>query len=119
MTTVPAFVVVMGVWVVGTLAAGAFFFGSNDATAKRRWYPTCLVGYSLGFVLWIGLATNLEVALICTPFAGLIGWSYWRQMRFCESCGGTEFEIEPFRRPQACRRCGKPLIRASGHLAGR
>ena len=61
----------------------------------------------LGFVFYIG-ALN-EFLCVAVPMVALITWLNIRAIRFCDACGRTLHNQNPFSLPTFCSKCGAPL----------
>ena len=95
-------------WVTIGAIAAIFFYGSKNASLKRRVFPYYLIFLSLfGFVAFLGMGFKPDryLALVTTAMV-LILYSNYRQVRFCDRCGRTSVGASPFSAPRECRHCG-------------
>ncbi|MEO8390984.1 MAG: hypothetical protein ABI893_04590 [Polaromonas sp.] len=108
-TVFPIFV---AVWVVLGLGSSAFFFLNKDAALKRRVWPgfTVVTGVVFLFFVWL-MGAGAEVLLVGVPAVVLITALNLRAVRFCDSCGKTLMNQNPFSPPRFCSKCGAELKR--------
>ena len=98
---------VIHVWTALTFAATAFFFLSSNASLKRRLWPTVSIALALllfGAMSQMALPTDVFVFLVLG--VTVLTLLNLRNMRFCSSCGKTNFSQNPFSPPKFCSKCG-------------
>lgn len=106
------FPIFMGVWIVLGIFSTAFFFLNNDAALKRKVHPPFVIGVSilfLGFVVLMGTPRNVFFYCIFVPAIVLITFMNLRNTKFCNTCGKTLINQNPFVRPRFCSKCGASL----------
>jgi hypothetical protein len=106
------FPIFIGVWVVLGIASAAFFFLNNNAALKRKVHPPFVIGVSilfLGFVLLMGTPRDPFFYCFFVPGIVLITLMNLRNVKFCNTCGKTLINQNPFASPRFCSRCGASL----------
>jgi hypothetical protein len=106
------FPIFIGVWIVLGIFSAAFFFLNNNAALKRKVHPPFVIGVSilfLCFVLLMGTPRDGFFYCIFVPGIVLITVMNLRNTRFCDTCGKTLINQNPFVRPKFCSRCGASL----------
>ncbi|MBL8201209.1 MAG: hypothetical protein JNK40_09580 [Chromatiales bacterium] len=104
------FTIFIVIWVILGIGSAAFFFFINDATLKRKVWTPFTIGASalfLGFIWLMGFPSH--VMYVAVPFVALITVLNLRAVRFCDSCGKTLMNQNPFSKPSFCSRCGAKL----------
>lgn len=102
----PIFIVV---WVTLGVASMAFFYLSKNASLKRKLWPRVSIGASVLFVAFVWAVAGTNELFFVVPFVGLITVLNLRMMKFCNSCGRTLTNQNPFSPPKFCSKCGASL----------
>jgi hypothetical protein len=104
------FPIFFAVWVALAVVSTAFFFLSRNASLKRKIWPPFAVGIGvlfLGFVWLMGSPSDLYIT---APVVALITvLNVLRGLQFCDSCGKTLLNRNPFSKPAFCSKCGAKL----------
>ena len=103
------FPIFMGVWVVLGIVSTAFFFLNNNAALKRKVHPPFVIGVSilfLGFVVLMGTPREAFFYCIFVPAIALITLMNLRNTKFCDTCGKTLINQNPFARRSFARNVG-------------
>ena len=106
------FPIFIGVWIVLGIGSTAFFFLNNNAALKRKVHPPFVIGVGilfLAFVVLMGMARDAFFYCIFVPGIVLITLMNLRNTKFCDTCGKTLINQNPFVRPRFCSKCGASL----------
>jgi hypothetical protein len=106
------FPIFIGVWVVLGIVSTAFFFLNDNAALKRKVHPPYVIGVSIlffGFVVLMGTPRDVFFYCILVPAIVLITFMNLRNTKFCDTCGRTLINQNPFVCPRFCSKCGASL----------
>lgn len=106
------FAVFFTTWIVLGIGCFLFFYVNRDARKKKKAFPYVLIGTGLlfiFFVLWVSKGGFLPVLPVVIPAVGLIMFLNYKGTDFCENCGRTLFNQNPFSKANFCKHCGKDL----------
>ena len=106
------FAVFFATWIVLAIVMFCIFFLNKDAKKKKKYFPYILVSVAalfVFFVIWISNGAFTPMLPIIIPFIGLIMFLNYRGTDFCESCGRTQFNQNPFIKAKFCKHCGNEL----------
>ena len=97
-------------WVALALFAAGFFLLSKNARLKRKMWPPSVIGAGLLYIAFV-VATGEDVDLLylTVPAVALIALLNLRAVKFCDRCGTTVVNRNPFARPVFCSKCGARL----------
>jgi hypothetical protein len=97
--------------VLGLFSGAVFFLGKNASLKRKVWPPFTIATATLfvGFVWAMGFPS--QVFLIVIPAVALITFLNLRSVKFCDACGKTVMNQNPFSPPQFCSKCGANLGR--------
>ena len=104
------FPIFIGVWILLGAGFGAFFLLNNNAALKRTMFPPFVIGVNilfLGFIALMGFP--LKVLLVMGPVVAVIAFLNLRATKFCDACGKTLMNQNPFSPAKYCSRCGAEL----------
>ena len=104
------FPIFFGVWIVLGIFSIAFLFLNNNANLKRKVWPPFVIfvgALFLGFVWLMGLPAQALYILI--PPVILVTYMNLRAYKFCQSCGKTLMNFNPFSDSKICSNCGAKL----------
>ena len=98
-------------WVVLGVTSGAFFYFSKNAPLKRKIWPPFVIGSATLFTAfaWYMSGESTGFAYIGIPMIVLITALNIRNVRFCDSCGKTIHNTNPFSPAKFCPKCGAGL----------
>jgi hypothetical protein len=103
----PVFIVV---WAGLGIASSAFFYLSKNASLKRKIWPPASIAASVLFLAFVwtrGIPASEFIFVV--PFVALITFINLRVMKFCDACGRTVMNQNPFSLPKYCSKCGAAL----------
>lgn len=104
------FPIFIGVWILLGAGSTAFFLLNHNAVLKRKVLPPFVIGTSivfLGFIALMGFPSN--VLLVMGPVVAVIAFLNLRATKFCDACGKTLMNQNPFSPAKYCSRCGADL----------
>lgn len=104
------FPIFIGVWILLGAGSAAFFLLNSNAGLKRKVLPPFVIGTSilfLGFNVLMGFP--LQALLVTGPVVALIAYLNLRATKFCDACGKTLMNQNPFSPAKYCSRCGAEL----------
>jgi len=104
------FPIFIGVWILLGAGSAAFFLLNNNAALKRKILPPFAIGVNvlfLGFIVLMGFP--LKALLVMGPVAAVIAVLNIRATKFCDACGKTLMNQNPFSPAKYCSRCGAEL----------
>jgi hypothetical protein len=104
------FPIFFGTWIVLGLSSFAFFHFSKDAALKRKVLPVMSVSTGILFLgfIWL-MGVRGEAMYLAVPAVILISLMNLRVTKFCDSCGRTLFNQNPFSKTEFCPKCGSKL----------
>jgi len=104
------FPIFFGTWVVLGIASIFMFFVNKNAAQKRKVWPPFVIGVGVLFAFFIYLmGFPVEVFAIFGPAIFIITILNLRTVVFCDSCGKTIMNQNPFSKPEYCQKCGSKL----------
>ena len=104
----------VGTWIVlGIIAFFVFFLGKN-APLKKKWFPRFGILVNVLFVLFSGSImvvqsrsfNSLSIFAFVIPILVLFFYLNLRCTKFCDNCGSTCMNNNPFSRMRFCSKCG-------------
>ena len=104
----------VGTWIVlGIIAMFVFALGKN-APLKKKWFPRFIILVGILFVSFTGTMMviqsrsfgSLPFVAVMIPFVALISYLNLRCTKFCDNCGATIIDHNPFSRMRFCLKCG-------------
>jgi len=104
------FPVFIGLWAALGLFSAGFFFLNRNASLKRKVWPPFVAAVALlfaGFAWALGVPEQLFYFLV--PATVLITVLNLRAVQFCDACGSTVMNQNPFMKPEFCSKCGAKL----------
>ena len=107
------FPVFVGVWVMLGLFSFGFFDLNKNARLKRRFWPPFVIAVGILFV-GFGLAMGIPSRLLPIVVTAVLGITLLnlRSVKFCDSCGATIMDQNPFSRARYCSKCGAGLAQS-------
>jgi len=99
------------VWVVLAVASAAFFYGSNNATLKRKIFPFWI---SFAGGLFIVFTSYIQGHFSWFPIlpVALIIYLNIKNTKFCTVCGKTQYNRNLTTPQKYCANCGSSLQQA-------
>ncbi|MET7014560.1 hypothetical protein [Uliginosibacterium flavum] len=100
----------IAVWIALGIGSALFFFLNRNAALKRRVLPLFIIVTSalfLGFIWFSSKST--QVLQFMGPAVVLIAILNIRTIRFCDDCGRTIHNQNPFSSPKFCSKCGAKI----------
>ena len=99
--------------VLGVVGFFVFTFG-KDVAFKKKWFPRSVILAGVLFVLFSNTVmvihsrsfSILAILIIEIPFVALISYLNIRATKFCDNCGATAVNHNPFSRMRFCSKCG-------------
>jgi len=98
------------VWVFLSIGSALFFLLNRNAPLKRRVLPPFLISTGVIFIgfVWLSGAPPAFL-LIAVPGVALISFLNIRCIKFCDACGRTIHNQNPFSPSKFCSKCGAPI----------
>ena len=99
-----------GVWIALSIISFFLFFVNNNAVLKRKmWLPFMTFAGALFvvFVWLMGIPTAAFFVLV--PAIILMIYLQHNMTKFCDSCGKTLINYNPFSPQRFCSKCGEKL----------
>ncbi len=100
----------VGVWVILAITGFLLFFVSKNAKLKRNAWPPFVIGTGVLFALFVYLmGFPVDTFVVVGPVIILIMVLNLRSVKFCDECGKTIMNQNPFARREFCSKCGSKL----------
>ena len=106
------FAIFFATWIILGISSFLFFHFYRDSKKKKKALPFVLGGTGVlfvFFVVWVSHGGFTPLLPIVIPVVGLIMYLNYRGTDFCESCGRTLFNQNPFSIAKFCKHCGSEL----------
>ena len=102
--------VIILVWVVLAIVSYLLFGISRNAALKRAIFPGFILFACALFNLFVVLLTGqLSILAFIAPASLFIAFLNIKLTKFCDACGATLFQHNPFTPMQFCPKCGAQL----------
>ena len=107
----------VGTWIVLAIVGFFLFYFGKDAAFKRKWFPRYIVLVGVLFVFFVatqsvvssGSLGSLGILVVIVPAVYLISYMNIRTTKFCNKCGTTLINMNPFSPMKFCSKCGAGL----------
>jgi hypothetical protein len=102
------------VWIALGISGLFLFFLNNNAKFKKKYFPRYIILLGVLFSAFTLVAILVEgenffTWLITLPVIALISLLNFRNTKFCDTCGKTNFSRVFFLQPRHCSNCGTEL----------
>lgn len=102
------FPVFVAVWFALGIGSTCYFLINKNAAQKRKVFPRFMACAYLLFVGFMALIAPVSV-LFFAPAAIAFYFINLQTVKFCDACGRTLFNQNPFTPPAYCSKCGTKL----------
>ncbi len=101
----------IGTWVVLGLGSFALFHLNKEVALKRKMWPVVVIGSGILFIIsgWL-MGFRGEAMYMMVPATILITVLNLKAAQFCDSCGKTLYNQNPFAKLAFCPKCGSKLL---------
>ena len=107
----------VGTWIVLAIVGFFLFYHNKNAAFKRKYFPRYIVLVGVLFVFFTatlsvvssGSLWSLGILVVIVPAIYLVSYMNLMMTKFCDKCGTTLTNMNPFTQMKFCSKCGAEL----------